>query len=375
MCPPFSFNMRKTIIDYGINLQETQIVKAFAIVLMLIHHLFLDHPEFGLIPHSLAIAGKVCVALFVFLSGYGIAVTFPKNISGHLSVTKATLLFLGKRLVKFFLNYWVVFFIAIPIGVLCFNRSLESAYGNTNVHICFIRDVFGLQGFNSYNITWWFNRLIIVLWLLFPILYWAMMSKIVSLSFLVFLFINPGDILYVFELAAKGLSIYIFPFCIGIFAALHSERINKILNIVPSRVVLYGSFIATFCLFLLRGVPLASSFSYFRVDPFLTVALVLAIVSACRVTKLRFAMLQYVGRHSMNMYLTHTFILGYFFSEYIYGLKNPVLMFIAVFGASLFVSVVLEFIKRQSGFYRLQNWVAALLTKHISLAGENSNKL
>lgn len=361
--------MSKFTFDYRITPAETQIVKAFAIAAMLIHHLFYEHPEYGMITHSVGIAGKICVALFVFLSGYGMATTFPKNICGCLNTVKAFFFFLGKRYAKFFLNYWVVFFVTVPIGIFCFGRTLETAYGeNANILVCFIKDMLGQQGFDSYNITWWFNELILALWLLFPLFYYAMKNGFWAVGILFFFFINPGDILYVFELIANCLSIYALPFCLGIAMALHLERINKILNMVPLRVVLYGSITATFCLFFLRGVPLVPSFSYFRVDPFLTVALVLAVISTCRATKLKFTPLQYVGKHSMNMYLTHTYILGYFFGEYVFELKFPIVMFVIVFAASLLVSIAFETVKGKVGFYQLQNWIVSFLSRQIPSA-------
>lgn len=319
-----------------------------------------------MITHSVGIAGKICVALFVFLSGYGMATTFPKNICGCLNTVKAFFFFLGKRYAKFFLNYWVVFFVTVPIGIFCFGRTLETAYGeNANILVCFIKDMLGQQGFCSYNITWWFNELILALWILFPLFYYAMKNGFVAIAVLVFLFINPGDILYITEIFANCLSIYMLPFCLGIAIALHSERINKILNIIPVRIVLYGSFFATVCLFFLRGVPLFPDFSYFRVDPFLTFSLVLAVVSICRATKLQFKPLQYIGKHSMNMYLTHSYILGYFFSEYVFALKYPIVMFIGVFSTSLLVSIAFEFVKGRTKFYCLQSIVVSFFSRRI----------
>lgn len=354
-------------IDYRITPADTQIVKAFAIVAMLAHHLFYEHPEYGLVTTALCIAGKVCVALFVFLSGYGMATTFHKNVVGNANAAKAIFFFIGKRFAKFFLNYWVIFFVTVPIGVFCFGRTLETAYGeNANILLCLFKDILGQQGFSSYNITWWFNELILALWILFPLFYCAMKNGFVAVGVLVFCFINPGDVLQTLELIANCLDIYTLLFCLGIAMALHWKQINKILNMVPSCVVLYGSIFATVCLFFLRGVPLIPSFSYFRVDPFLTLALVLAVVSVCRTTKLHFKSLQYVGKHSMNMYLTHTYILGYFFSEYVFALKYPIAMFIGIFAMSLFVSVVFEFIKGKVGFYRLQNWIVSFLSRQIS---------
>ncbi len=353
-------------IDYRITPAETQIIKAFAIVAMLIHHLFWENPEYGLGVHSLAIMGKICVALFVFLSGYGMATTFPKKIDGCLNTAKTFFFFLGKRYVKFYMNYWVVFAITVPIGIFCFGRSLEIAYGTSEGLLTkFISDIFGLRGFYSYNITWWFNELILVLWLLFPLLYVAMRNIVVSICIIIFLFVNPGDVLYITEIFANCLSIYMLPFALGIGMALHAECINKVLNIIPQKVLLGFLALATFFFLFLRGVPVFPEFSYFRVDPFATVSLSLFTVCLCREKNLKFAPLQFVGKHSMNMYLTHTFVLGYFFHDFIYGLKYPILMFFVIFGISLLISVVIEFAKSKLGFYRLQGKIVSLISRQI----------
>ena len=352
--------------DYRITPAETQIIKAFAITAMLIHHLFWENPEYGLGVHSLAIMGKVCVALFVFLSGYGMAATFPKSVYGRLSTAKTFFFFLGKRYAKFYMNYWTIFAITVPIGIFCFGRTLEIAYGTSDGLLTkLISDIFGLRGFDSYNITWWFNELILVLWFLFPLLYVAMRNRFISICVIVFLFVNPGDVLYISEIFANCLSIYILPFALGIGIALHAERINKILNIIPQKVLLGILAMATFVFLFLRGVPLFPEFTYFRVDPFATVSLSLFAVCLCRANKLKFTPLQFIGKHSMNMYLTHTFIFVYFFRDFIYGLKYPILMFLALFSISLLISVVIEFAKNKLGFYRLQSKIVSLISRQI----------
>ena len=47
---------------------DTAGIKGIAIILMLWHHLFLNTTEYGMLTQSLAIAFKVCVALFLFVS-------------------------------------------------------------------------------------------------------------------------------------------------------------------------------------------------------------------------------------------------------------------------------------------------------------------
>lgn len=353
-------------IDYRISPAETQIIKAFAIMAMLIHHLFLNHPEYGIGVYSIAIMGKVCVALFVFLSGYGMAITFPKNVYGGLNVAKDIFFFLGKRYVKFYMNYWVIFIVSISIGIFCFGRTLETAYGTDNGLLTkFIIDFWGLRGFGSYNITWWFNELILTLWLLFPLLYALMRNIVVSICIITVLYMNPGDFLYMSEALASCLSVYVLPFCIGICMACHTGRINRILNTIPPKFLLIVLVAAASIFLFLRGVPLFPKFSYFRVDPFATISFVLFVVCLCRTTKMKFAPLQFIGKHSMNMYLTHTFVFCYFFHDFIYGLEYPILMFLALFGISMLISVIVELVKNKLGFYQLQGRIVSLISRQI----------
>lgn len=112
-----------------------------------------------------------------------------------------------------------------------------------------------------------------------------------------------------------------------------------------------------------RAIRAIANLSSCRIDPFATVFIALAVVSLCRITKRRFEAMQYVGRHSMNMYLTHTFIFGYFFHDFIYGFKFPILIFLALFATSLLLSICIEFVKRRIGFYRLQGKVVGIINR------------
>jgi hypothetical protein len=54
---------------FGIN--STNACKGVALILLLWHHLFYQNPEYGLFVFKFATLSKVCVAIFVILSGYG----------------------------------------------------------------------------------------------------------------------------------------------------------------------------------------------------------------------------------------------------------------------------------------------------------------
>lgn len=68
-------------IDYRISLNETNAIKGIAIIAMLVHHLFYEYPEYGESTYQLALIGKVCVAMFLFLSGYGLSVQYSKILN------------------------------------------------------------------------------------------------------------------------------------------------------------------------------------------------------------------------------------------------------------------------------------------------------
>ena len=64
-------------------------------------------------------------------------------------------------------------------------------------------------------------------------------------------------------------------------------------------------------------------------------------------------LLEFAGRHSMNIFLFHTFIFYYYFHDWIYASRNPVLIFLTLFLACLLISVGMEQLKKLVRFDRL----------------------
>lgn len=355
------------MIDYRITVNETNIIKAIAICAMLCHHLFFQNPEYGAIAFKLALTGKVCVALFVFLSGYGMAIQYQKYLTDNQIVQfgkRRTLLknlwgklrFLLRRYVRFYMNYWAVFCLSVPIGVFVFGRTLADAYGvESSAWSSLLSDVLGLKVFESYNITWWVNRLFLALWLLFPFLYWSINSKLVSVWLLILLYYDSGSILYPLNFIAPGLSTWLVSYALGIFLAVNAPALNNILNKINQYVVVVLFCVAALVFLYMRNNYVLSCFSGTNGDSFIVVFLSLSVVSLCRLTKRNMDPLVFVGKHSMNMYLVHTFVCGYFFRDFIYCFKYPILIFLVLFLISLLLSVILEFVKTKLKFYQLQN--------------------
>ena len=102
-------------------------MKGIAILAMLFHHMY-GAPPPEVEPYTgvlawIGVLGKVCVAMFLFCSGYGLAAQY-KPIS-----IKDDIKFILRRLTKFYLNYWVIFIIFVPITYFVFGRTLTDAYG------------------------------------------------------------------------------------------------------------------------------------------------------------------------------------------------------------------------------------------------------
>lgn len=67
--------------------------------------------------------------------------------------------------------------------------------------------------------------------------------------------------------------------------------------------------------------------------------------------------LAFCGRHSMNIFLFHTFIYYYWFREFIYATRNPLLIFVTLFAICLILSVIIEKLKR---FIRFDKFVSKI---------------
>lgn len=308
---------------FSLSLNDTLVMKGIAIVAMLCHHTFTcryefeeSYPEFLII---LGILGKVCVSIFLFCSGYGLAVQYEKGIN-NLSIISISqklvfsIKFIAKRLLKFYTSYWFVFIIFLPLGLFIFDRNIVNAYGdNASLIESFIYDFIGVQGLKSYNATWWFNKLIIIYYILFPIIYFIC-KKIsiigVIISFLLMRYSRNFDILNYYDLL-----LWQFPMVVGIYYANYQDKLNSISSFfIKHRITTFFivSFISMFCIVQrLYGIVPLWHITGIRVDTFLTLSILLILLFYLRNISWLYKPLSILGNHSMNIYLIHTFFNHY----------------------------------------------------------------
>lgn len=307
---------------------------------MLVHHLFYSEASRAyyndIVVHGYGITNqtgilcKVCVAVFVFASGYGLAYQYQGKINlKH---------FYKSRLKKLFLNYWFIWLVFVPIGVFVFHRSFEEVYGS-HVILKFGLDLLGLlnlTGQLGYNPTWWFYSCIIVLYLIYPWLNsrferspYLILTLALFASFLGFLsFVKPyGQ--------------YLLPFLAGMFMQRKPEFFKSI--------GIWETIVSLCLLIVMRNFCGGITFV---VDTLICVGFAMLLYRIRLPKWLEEAMVN-LGKHSMNIFLFHTFLFFFWFKDYIYITRNPFLIFLSLLIPSYLISVAIEFIKKKIGFYYL----------------------
>lgn len=125
---------------YVISKNDSIKIKGIAISLMIIHHFF-TFPEWHIIEYSKGISTfakymceptKICAAIFAFITGWAYALN--KNVTLRKSVEK---------IIKFLLNYWVVYVCCLTIAcIYCFYKPspidiVLELFGLKNPIMCF----------------------------------------------------------------------------------------------------------------------------------------------------------------------------------------------------------------------------------------------
>lgn len=88
-------------------------------------------------------------------------------------------------------------------------------------------------------------------------------------------------------------------------------------------------------------------------------------------------MLIYLGKHSMNIFLTHTFIRYYYLSDFIYSFKHFILINLVLLILSLILSILIEYLKKIIGYEvlikKLRDFIISKYDKCYRMFGQVNN--
>lgn len=231
------------------------VVKGVAILMMLFHHLFrngLDicerfeivyfpFPEKNI--RNIASVFKICVAIFTFVSGYGLFLDYNKN-----SITSER--WILKRLIKLLSGFWVIVIFSWIICQFLDGRFLSCYFydGFIKGFAYIVIEFFGISqvfGTPKFVTEWWYMSAAVTFILLIPLIYYAK-SKIYLL--LLYIIIFPR-ILGIGYQGGMGIYSFVFVFVLGAFCAKY-DIVNRFITFGSEKK--YIKF-ATECLLILLG--------------------------------------------------------------------------------------------------------------------------
>jgi len=320
--------------------EQTNIAKGVAVCLLFVHHLFgfedrfLDGNRFiQVIPFfnleaEIAGFGNICVAMFVFLSGYGM-------YSSYLSTKQPLLSYTLKKLRNFYFTFWLYFLVFVPIGLRYYTQI--TIWGSDQVRFLSDSKIF-LANFvgwsSSYNDDWWFVWTFICLLALFPLYAKLAQKNIVSLVFISLLLLVLSS-----KFGPYGHLSFAYwqtSFALGILCAKARFFSSNILIKHFDKPGL--PFIVAWlilCVVLRRQV--GGTRLDFLIIPFF-------IFFSCKAVSLLnlskpFA---YLGKYSFPLWLTHSFFAYYYFQSIVYYPKWSPFVFLALTTLSLLSVVGIE---------------------------------
>lgn len=313
---------------------------------MLWHHLFLNTAEYGSLTRSLAVVFKVCVALFLFVSGYGLTKQFCGL--GKRTVLNTIQLML-RRFINFFLLYWFCFILVTVIGNLC-GHTFHDAYPATrNMFKCVALDFFGQMGYDSYLKPWWFNKMIIQLYLVLPFLYMMLYNRYSAFLGLVAIVLVqlfakriPGNVFFIVE---GGMPAFYLGMLASRFQAIPTVRKPAFRIVLGTASVLLGVLLSVL---LLRYIK----------NPYLAV-LVRALLALCLVVALKSfgngntRMLCFVGKYASIMYLTHVLLI-ILLPKFVYFPSFSILVFLLFAIACLAIAMMIDWLERVLRYDKLR---------------------
>lgn len=326
--------------DNSISKNKSLALKFIAVSLMIIYHTFgfpdrIENVKYISImniagyniEYFLGRSGGICVGIFTFLSGYGIFSSMKYDI-------KYKNIF--KRIFNLFLNYWIVFLIFVPIGF--YLEKYKFAFSE------FILNFIGL--INSYNGEWWYLRFYVFILMLYPAIIKIVKKYnnyfIVFISFLINI-IGFGAIKITVRLGTTSIFLNIvtlilswqFLFILGIIVA--KERVYaKIANKLKLGLwKYYVLLILVSCLLIvIVDIPVVGEVAKLFLIPILIFILVNIIPDGGIMSEL--------GKHSTNMWLTHSFFCYYFFQKLTFSFKYSIIILLQIYIMTIIVSILIN---------------------------------
>ncbi len=329
---------------------DTKVIKGFAIILMVLLHLFcrLDYLHYtpliyiGSTPliYYIGLFGDCCVSIYCFCSGYAQYLLADKQGKKYF---KGRL----KSLLSFIINYEIVVVLFAIIGKIAGSDSVPGSF------LKFIKCVFFLS---SYNGAWWFVIIYIFLTLFSPILYrivnkfnWILVLGVTGVLYCIsyyFRILNPigqyfkngiiGSIATYTVLFFSSLILYIVGMIFYKYKVITYLReklkygknkwLTPVMLLMFVVMIICHGFVPTLAVAPITG---------------LGTVVALSLIKRSKITEKIFL---FFGTHSTNIWLIHMFFYLTLFRNFVFIAKYPILIVVLMFAICIAVSYVINFV-------------------------------
>lgn len=309
----------------GLTKNHSSSIQGLAILLMLYHHFFLNPQAvpgifYGNISATMHVAwfGKICVGLFCFVSGYGMY-----HVCTHCSHNSLSRLLKEEysacliRIVKLFIRLWAVILIVKGFSFLFLGKPFDITE--------FVLNMLTIR--LTYNGSWWFIRLYVVMLLALPFLdlfftslpvrkertiKWLLLSALSALVIGLFCYgtFHSPESRYILYLIKSSLPpVFLLIFAIGYLFARFAiyEKLLHHLNRLSDRIILPSALLCLSGTILLR-VLLTKDASFATLDFLFVPLFIFGMIPLINHCKTLSDILIFFGKISTYLWLVHVLI-------------------------------------------------------------------
>lgn len=326
---------------------ESFYIKGCAVILMLIHHLF---PFADRIPKTAEIIwlfgdnqfevslgwwGKYCVAIFLFISGYGYSFSKDKPMQYYIH-----------KIVSIYRTAFLIFLIYIPIDIYFHVERVVSDLNSKSI-------LMNLTGFYSnYNGEWWFLFPYVLLVLITPMLNKFRYYLASLFAIAIILHQIPGN-------GAIGAFLwwsiaYILGFILGVLSP-------KLVNFNPN--IIFSLFLSIICYFIMNY---GMENFFIESSIFLVPLMIFIIKTLYNITpSILRKSISSIGKKCLIIWLVHSFYCYHFAREFIYSPKYSILILLNLLLISYLSAVLIEFIEKKLviTFFKIRNIIFQKVNK------------
>jgi hypothetical protein len=302
--------------------------------------------------------------MFAFLSAFGLARSYQKSetVWEKESFWEKSGAATIRRCINLLSGFWAVYLVAFAASFFLHGSSPWELYGGSeNGLLVFLGyaflDMMGiaeLVGTPSLVHTWWYMGFALVLILVFPLvykLYQKFGALIIPAYFCMFCVLGLPVVEYTRWTIWIPVGVWFAEE--NILEKIRNWRILKTpaANTILKFLLLTGILVVS----VLDSSPNASDLSYqtFIRDLFLVLSVIVWVYLFLSGIPVISEILAFLGKYSMNIYLIHTFIRGRWFAAHIYSFHHFLLILLVLLVDSTLFSVVLEAVKKYSGYNRI----------------------